>query len=580
MSRHDEAATPKRACRTHSQRRHERPWRTEPARQQLVREPNLALVLFAHPRAEGARHARPDRPGDRPDARHRLRPRRVPRARPHGHRARPRAAVGAGRPSATGPGERHDRRDRGGGGGRPARVTAIDLSGRAVNQRDRGARPARQRPAAHPRPALRHGAWVVGEVTGSGMTPAGATLALPGIVDASGMTRFAPTWAGFAGSPDDNNAKVFFDGAMDVLKPKIADGTLKVVSGQTDFNQAVTQGWKAENAQKRMDTCSPRPTPATPPSTAFSPNDVGPRDHHLGEGRQSRSPSSPVRTPRSSRSSRSWPVSSTPRSTRTPAPWLPTPSRWSRRSRRGEKPNVNDEKSYNNGVKVVPANLLAPVIVTKANAAGPTPTTRRCRRSPSELTRPARQIGPESSARGQSLPLPALFPSCRGCSPPAVRSVGRYRRVDIARPDADIHEAQRAVEPVSVGISLGDGQPHLLPPQFAQGRRRPGHQMAARPWPRRLGTTPNCSIQSGNRHESHGVTPVEQERRESAGRNSRSDSTKATHASRSRSVKPGRSPEGPPPDMMEGRPRVRCPKGRRSGPGRAARPGCRPGHGA
>ena len=32
---------------------------------------------------------------------------------------------------------------------------------------------------------------------------------------------------------------------MDVLKPKIADGTLKVVSGQTDFNQAVTQGWKA-----------------------------------------------------------------------------------------------------------------------------------------------------------------------------------------------------------------------------------------------------------------------------------------------------------------------------------------------
>ena len=36
---------------------------------------------------------------------------------------------------------------------------------------------------------------------------------------------------------------------------------------------------------------------------------------------------------------------------------------------KGEKPNVNDEKSYNNGVKVVPANLLAPVIVTKANAA-------------------------------------------------------------------------------------------------------------------------------------------------------------------------------------------------------------------
>ena len=30
----------------------------------------------------------------------------------------------------------------------------------------------------------------------------------------------------FAGSPDDANAQVFFDGAMDVLKPKLDDGTL------------------------------------------------------------------------------------------------------------------------------------------------------------------------------------------------------------------------------------------------------------------------------------------------------------------------------------------------------------------
>jgi putative multiple sugar transport system substrate-binding protein len=33
-----------------------------------------------------------------------------------------------------------------------------------------------------------------------------------------------------------------------------------------------------------------------------------------------------------------------------------------------KKAPVNDTKSYNNGVKVVPAFLLAPVIVTKANA--------------------------------------------------------------------------------------------------------------------------------------------------------------------------------------------------------------------
>jgi putative multiple sugar transport system substrate-binding protein len=33
----------------------------------------------------------------------------------------------------------------------------------------------------------------------------------------------------------------------------------------------------------------------------------------------------------------------------------------------GKKPEINDDKSYNNGVKVVPAYLLKPVIVTQAN---------------------------------------------------------------------------------------------------------------------------------------------------------------------------------------------------------------------
>ncbi len=58
----------------------------------------------------------------------------------------------------------------------------------------------------------------------------------------------------FSGSPDDANSKVFFDGAMSVLQPKIDDGTLKVASGQTDIKQTATEGWKAENAQRRMDS--------------------------------------------------------------------------------------------------------------------------------------------------------------------------------------------------------------------------------------------------------------------------------------------------------------------------------------
>ena len=42
------------------------------------------------------------------------------------------------------------------------------------------------------------------------------------------------------GDPADNNAGFFFNGAMDVLKPYIDKGTLKVPSGQTEFDQCAT----------------------------------------------------------------------------------------------------------------------------------------------------------------------------------------------------------------------------------------------------------------------------------------------------------------------------------------------------
>src|SRR5690606_6702921 len=41
----------------------------------------------------------------------------------------------------------------------------------------------------------------------------------------------------FAGSPDDNNAYFFFDGAMSVLQPYIDSGKLVIKSGQTAFDQ-------------------------------------------------------------------------------------------------------------------------------------------------------------------------------------------------------------------------------------------------------------------------------------------------------------------------------------------------------
>lgn len=58
----------------------------------------------------------------------------------------------------------------------------------------------------------------------------------------------------FAGSPDDNNAHFFFDGAMSVIQPYIDKGILTVGSGQTEFSQVAIQQWKQETAQARMET--------------------------------------------------------------------------------------------------------------------------------------------------------------------------------------------------------------------------------------------------------------------------------------------------------------------------------------
>lgn len=57
----------------------------------------------------------------------------------------------------------------------------------------------------------------------------------------------------FGGSPDDNNARYFFNGAWDVIEPYVESGVVVVPSGQTEFEQIATMNWDPANAQSRMD---------------------------------------------------------------------------------------------------------------------------------------------------------------------------------------------------------------------------------------------------------------------------------------------------------------------------------------
>jgi putative multiple sugar transport system substrate-binding protein len=63
----------------------------------------------------------------------------------------------------------------------------------------------------------------------------------------------------FAGSPTDNNANFFFDGAMSVLRPYVEKGVLNIVgpaplrSSDDAFTRIATENWRADLAKTRME---------------------------------------------------------------------------------------------------------------------------------------------------------------------------------------------------------------------------------------------------------------------------------------------------------------------------------------
>ncbi|MEV6343193.1 sugar-binding protein [Actinoplanes sp. NPDC051851] len=175
----------------------------------------------------------------------------------------------------------------------------------------------------------------------------------------------------FSGSPDDNNSGVFFNGAMDVLKPAIASGDVVVGSGQTEVKQTATQGWKAENAQSRMDSLlNSTYAGGKTLDGVLSPNDTLARA--IITSVKSAGKPLPIVTGQDSEVESVKSImageqySTINKDTRKLVAETIT---MVKALQTGGTPTVNDTKSYDNGVKVVPAYLLPPVIVTKANAA-------------------------------------------------------------------------------------------------------------------------------------------------------------------------------------------------------------------
>jgi len=172
-----------------------------------------------------------------------------------------------------------------------------------------------------------------------------------------------------AGSPDDANSKPFFECAVQVLQPRIDDGSLKIPSGQLTQQQVGTDGWLAANVQKRFDAIlSGFYTDGTKLDGILSPNDT------LGRAAitsvEAAGMAIPVVTGQDSEEeSVRWVADGKQYSTinKDTNTLVAEVINIVKMLQQGQEVPYNDTSSYDNGVKVVPAYLLTPKIITKDN---------------------------------------------------------------------------------------------------------------------------------------------------------------------------------------------------------------------
>ncbi len=177
----------------------------------------------------------------------------------------------------------------------------------------------------------------------------------------------------FAGSPDDNNATFFWNGAMSILQPLIDSGDMVVVSGQTDFEQAAILRWDPATAQKRMEDLLTKSYTTETVDGVLSPydglslgiiaalkaNGYGSGDKPLpvvtGQDAEIQSVQSILKDEQNSTV-----FKDTRELAKVTVGMIQAIGNC-------EEPEVNDTTTYDNGVKVVPSYLLKPVTVTKDN---------------------------------------------------------------------------------------------------------------------------------------------------------------------------------------------------------------------
>lgn len=178
----------------------------------------------------------------------------------------------------------------------------------------------------------------------------------------------------FAGSPDDNNAKFFFSGAWDVIKPYIDEGKLEVPSGKAPADDDAwasigIPGWSSDTAQSEMQTrLNSFYTGGEKVDVVLSPNDSLALGIAQALDAAGYTPGKdwPILTGQDADQANVLNILAGKQSMTV---WKDTRQLGDRvatmiqQLAAGETVEVNDTETYDNGVKVVPSYLLDPEVV-------------------------------------------------------------------------------------------------------------------------------------------------------------------------------------------------------------------------
>lgn len=177
----------------------------------------------------------------------------------------------------------------------------------------------------------------------------------------------------FGGSPDDNNAYFFYDGAMSVLQPLIDAGDIVIPSGQAGMQTVGTLRWDGAVAQARMDNLLSANYTDKDVHGVLSPYDglsIGILSSLKGVGYGSGDQAMPIVTGQDAEvpsvksiladEQYSTVFKDTRELARVTVGMVDA-------LLKGGEPEINDTETYDNGVTVVPSYLLEPVGVDGSN---------------------------------------------------------------------------------------------------------------------------------------------------------------------------------------------------------------------